>query len=161
MTDQIINPAKRDDYVDSASNQNSKLLAGVMKLISDDKSLLIFSTIFLVCGDSSETIRTELKLTRKQCYSRLSRLIKAGLVKKQKGRYSPTAFGEVIYYSQRLLGTAVKNYWKLKAIDSLGLAYDNNMPKEERRKIIEELISNPQIRKVAGSMRFDNGMNVL
>jgi hypothetical protein len=123
-------------------------LAVVIKLISDDKSLLIFSTISLASGDSSETIRAELKLTRKQYYSRISRLIKAGLVKRQKGRYFLTAFGKVIYDSQKLLGTAVKNYWKLKAIDTLGVANDNKMPKEERKRIIEELIGNRQIKDI-------------
>ena len=102
-------PAKPKENVDSAKNQNSNFLAGVIKLISDDKSLLIFCTIFLASGDSSETIRAELKLTRKQYYSRISRLIKAGLVKRQKGKYFLTAFGKVIYDSQKLLGTAVKN----------------------------------------------------
>ena len=140
-----MNPAKPKENVEK---QNSNFLAGVIKLISDDKSLLIFCTIYLASGDSSETIRAELKLTRKQYYSRISRLIKAGLVKRQKGKYFLTAFGKVIYDSQKLLGTAVKNYWKLKAIDSLGVANDNNMPKEERRRIIEELIGNRQIKDI-------------
>jgi len=140
-----VNPAKPKENVEK---QNSNFLAGVIKLISDDKSLLIFCTIYLASGDSSETIRAELKLTRKQYYSRISRLIKAGLVKRQKGKYFLTAFGKVIYDSQKLLGTAVKNYWKLKAIDSLGVANDSNMPKEERRRIIEELIGNRQIKDI-------------
>ena len=96
-------PAKPNENVDSAKYQNSNFLAGVIKLISDDKSLLIFCNIFLTSGDSSETIRAELKLTRKQYYSRISRLIKAGLVKRQKGKYFLTAFGKVIYDSQKLL----------------------------------------------------------
>jgi len=143
-----VKPAKPKETIDFAKNQNSKFLAGIIKLISDDKSLHIFCTIFLASGDSSETIRAELKLTRKQYYSRISRLIKAGLVKRQKGKYFVTAFGKVIYDSQKLLGTAVKNYWKLKAIDSLGVVNDNDMPKEERRRIIEELIGNRQIKDI-------------
>jgi DNA-binding HxlR family transcriptional regulator len=146
-----VKPAKPKENVEK---QNSNFLAGVIKLISDDKSLLIFCTIYLATGDSSETIRAELKLTRKQYYSRISRLIKAGLVKRQKGKYFLTAFGKVIYDSQKLLGTAVKNYWKLKAIDSLGVANDNNMPKEERKRIIEELIGNRQIKDILLSTQF-------
>jgi hypothetical protein len=38
-----------------------------------------------------------------------------------------TVFGRAIHGSQRLLGTGVKTYWKLKAIDSLEVAYDTNM----------------------------------
>ena len=157
-SDKKVKPPKtRDvnvDDVDSAKIQNSMFLAVVIKLLSDDKSLLIFCTIFLASGDSSETIRAELKLTRKQYYSRITRLIKAGLVKRQKGKYFLTAFGMVIYDSQKLLGTAIKNYWKLKAIDSLGVANDSKMPQEERKRIIEDLIVNRQIKDILLSRKF-------
>jgi hypothetical protein len=53
-----------------------------------------------------------------------------------------------------LLGTAIKNYWKLKAIDSLGVANDSKMPKEQRNKIIEELIDNRQLKDISLSTRF-------
>ncbi len=122
-------------------------MADVIKTMSDEKSLLIFNTIYLAGGDESETIRDELKLTRKQYYSRISRLQKTGLVKRQKGRYFLTAFGKVIYDSQRLLGTAIKNYWKLRAIDSLGFD-ENDVPKEERKKIIDELLGNQQLKDI-------------
>jgi predicted transcriptional regulator len=86
--------------------------------------------------------RTQLKLTKKQYYSRISHLIKAGLVKRRNGRYFVTAFGKVGYNAQKLLGTAVKNYWKLRAIDTLGVANDDKMPMEERMKIIDLMIGN-------------------
>ena len=124
----------------------SECLAEFIKLISDDKSLLIFKTIFVESGDSSDILRNQLKLTRKQYYSRITRLVKAGLVKRQKGRYFLTAFGMVIYDTQRLLGNAVKNYWKLKALDSL--VANDKVPKEERSKIIDLMISNPQIKEI-------------
>jgi DNA-binding HxlR family transcriptional regulator len=133
---------------DSRRKKNSESLATVIKLLSEDKSLLIFKTIFLASGDSSENLRTQLKLTKKQYYSRISRLTKAGLVNRQKGRYFVTAFGRVIYDAQRLLGSALKNYWKLKAIDSLGVANDDMVPKEERMKIIDLMIGNPQIKEI-------------
>ncbi len=138
-------PAKLDDAMRS---MKSECLAEFIKLISDDKSLLIFNTIFLASGDSSEILINQLKLTRKQYYSRITRLVKAGLVKRQKGRYFLTSFGIVIYDAQRLLGNAVKNYWKLKAIDSLGGATDDSIPKEERNKIIDKMINNQQIKEI-------------
>ena len=136
-------PTKLDNAV---SKKNSESLAVVINLISEDKSLLIFKTIFLASGDSSVNLRTHLNLTKKQYYSRISRLTKAGLVNRQKGRYFVTAFGKVIYDAQRLLGSAVKNYWKLKALDSL--AANDKVPKEERSKIIDLMISNPQIKEI-------------
>ena len=80
--------------------------------------------------------------------------MKIGLVKRQKGKYFLTAFGMVIYDSQKLLGTAIKNYWKLKAIDSLGVANDSKMPQEERKRIIEDLIVNRQIKDILLSTKF-------
>lgn len=133
---------------DAPGKKNSEPLAEIINLISEDKSLVIFKTIFLASGDSSKTLRTQLKLTKKQFYPRISRLTKAGLVKRQKGRYFVTAFGRVIYDAQRLLGNALKNYWKLKAIDSLGVANDDKVPKEERMKIIDLMIGNPQIKEI-------------
>jgi hypothetical protein len=139
---------------DAGRNQKLETLGNLMKLISDNKSLLIFKTIYLASGDSGENLRTQLKLTKKQYYSRISRLTKAGLVKRQKGKYFVTAFGRVIYDAQRLLGSAVKNYWKLKAIDSLGVANDNKIPTEERTKIIDLMIGNPQIKEILLSTNF-------
>jgi DNA-binding HxlR family transcriptional regulator len=139
---------------DAGGKQKSESVVDVIKLMSDDKSLLIFNTIFLASGDNSESLRAQLKLTKKQYYSRISRLIKAGLVKRQKGRYFVTAFGKVVYNAQKLLGTAAKNYWKLRAIDTLGVANDDIMPKQERRKIIDIMIGNLQIREILLSTDF-------
>jgi hypothetical protein len=147
----ILDSEKEDrverEKVGSVRTQNLTMMADVIKTMSDEKSLLIFNTIYLAGGDESETIRDGLKLTRKQYYSRISRLQKTGLVKRQKGRYFLTAFGKVIYDSQRLLGTAIKNYWKLRAIDSLWFD-ENEVPKEERKKIIDELIGNQQLKDI-------------
>ena len=142
---------------DAVRNQRLEFLGEVTKLISDNKSLLIFKTIFLASGDSGDTgenLRTQFKLTKKQYYSRMSRLAKAGLVNRQNGRYFVTAFGRVVYYAQRLLGSAVNNSWKLKAIDSLGVAYDDKVPREERMKIIDFMIGNSQIKEILLSTSF-------
>jgi hypothetical protein len=139
--------AKRDD------ESSYERLAEIIQIISDDKSVLLLQTIFLASGDTSEVLRTRLKLGRKQYYSKMSRMSKAGLLKRQKGRYFVTAFGKVIYDAHRLLVSAVKNHWKLKAIDSLG---DQILllPKEERVKIIERMIGNQQIRQILLSPDF-------
>ena len=138
--------AKRDD------ESTYKRLAEIIQIISDDKSVLLLQTIFLASGDTSEVLRTRLKLGRKQYYSKMSRMSKAGLVKRQKGRYFVTAFGKVIYDAHRLLVSAVKNYWKLKAIDSLGNLI--LLPKEERANVIERIINNQQIRQILLSPDF-------
>jgi predicted transcriptional regulator len=149
-----VEPAKCDNEAALRKDEKSERLVELIKLMSDDKSVLIFNTIFLASGDTSEILRTRLKLGRKQYYSRMSRLSKAGLVKRQKGRYFVTAFGKVIYNAQRLLVSAVKNHWKLKAIDSLKIANHDTVPEEERVKIIELMIGNQQIKKILLSPDF-------
>jgi hypothetical protein len=129
-------------------------LAEIIQIISDDKSVLLLQTIFLASGDTSEVLRTRLKLGRKQYYSKMSRMSKAGLVKRQKGGYFVTAFGKVIYDAHRLLVSAVKNHWKLKAIDSLNVANQGLVPNDERVKIIESMIANEQIRQILLSPDF-------
>lgn len=155
ISERKVKPAKHDDRTESGKDQNSERLAELIRLISDGKSLLLFNTSFLGGGDNSEILRTQLKLTRKQYYSAMSCLINAGLVKRRKGRYLVTAFGNVIYDAQKLLGDALKNYWKLKAIDSLGGATgDADMPKEESSKIIDLMIGNQQIKEILLSNKF-------
>ena len=114
--------------------------------ISDKKASNIFKSI-ASAGSNTDILISQLKLTRKQYYSRMSRLVQAGLVKRQKGRYLLTAFGKVIYSAQMNLEAkienALDNYWKLKAIDSL------EMPsREETGKVICALIENEEIKSV-------------
>jgi hypothetical protein len=118
----------------------------ILGAISDNRASNILKSI-ASADSNSDILITELKLTRKQYYSRMSGLIKAGLVKRQRGRYLLTAFGKVIYSAQMSLEakieSALNNYWKLKAIDSL------EMPsREENDKVISMLIDNQEIKDI-------------
>ena len=113
----------------------------------DGKSRLVFRTIFLMSGESSDVLLNQLKLTRKQFYSRITRLMKARLIRRYKGRYFLTSYGTVIYDIHRLLESTMKNYWELRSVD-LVEANKEDMPKEERIKIIDQLITNHQIKKI-------------
>src|ERR687885_1443182 len=121
------------------------MLAKVLKSISDDESLELFR--FIANNDSdSESLRNRTRMTRKQYYSRMSRLMKAGLVKRKNGKHNLTAFGRVIYDTQITIENAINNYWKLKAIDSLEMS--NDVPLEERQKLIDNLIQNSGIKEI-------------
>jgi hypothetical protein len=127
--------------------------AGTLNAISDDESLLVFKTIGLTSPDSN-SLRRKSKLTRKQYYTRTSRLIRAGLIKKRNGKYFLTAYGKIIYDAQKIIENAHSNYWKLKAIDSLEVSDDERSIKE-RRKIIDTLIDDKGIKEslLAKTMR--------
>ena len=122
----------------------SHSVANVLRSISDDLSLDLYRTIAKSNNESGEDLLSKVKITRKQFYSRLSSLTKAGLVKRKQGKYSLTAFGMVVYDSERAIENAFNIYWKLKAIDSIGIS--NELPKEEYSKIVDALIDNYEIK---------------
>jgi predicted transcriptional regulator len=123
----------------------SQTPATVLRTIADDKSLELFRTIAQGTIDS-ENLKNKTKLTRKQYYSRLSRLTKAGLVRKKSGKYLLTAFGKVVYDAQGTVENALTIYWKLRAIDSLEMS--NELPKEEQQKLIDALLDNQEIKGI-------------
>ena len=119
--------------------------AAVLRTIADDKSLELFSIVALEKIDS-RNLKSKMKVTRKQYYSRLSRMTKAGLVRRKNGKYILTTFGKIVYESKVTIENALNNYWKLKAIDSLETS--NEVPKEEQQKLIETLLDNEEIKGI-------------
>ena len=123
----------------------SQSTASVLRTIADDKSLELFTTVALETIDS-KNLKSKTKLTRKQYYSRLSRMTRAGLVRRKNGNYILTTFGRIVYESKVTLEIALNNYWKLKAIDSVEIS--NELPKEEQRKLIETLLDNEDLKEI-------------
>jgi predicted transcriptional regulator len=128
------------------------LVIDILKAISDEKSLELFRIVALT-KQHSDILVSKTKLTRKQYYSRMSTLLKAGLIKREEGNYTITAFGRIIYHiSLAAMENAVNNYWKLKAIESLRMSKD--IPAAECKKIIDRFIDNPEIKDIF--VRDDN-----
>ncbi|MDQ3836868.1 MAG: hypothetical protein M3270_08045 [Thermoproteota archaeon] len=119
--------------------------ATVLRTIADDKSIELFTTVALETIDS-KNLKSRTRLTRKQYYSRLSRMTSAGLVRRKNGKYILTTFGRIVYDSKVTIEHALNNYWKLKAIDSLETS--NEVPKEEQQKLIETLLDNEKIKAI-------------
>ena len=121
-------------------------VADVLKAISDKGSLALFKIITLTTPNT-EILISKTNLTRKKYYSRMSKLMKAGLIKRINGKYTLSAFGKLIYYNALIImENATSSYWKLKAIDSLEIS--NDLPVEERNKIIDSFIGNEKIKQV-------------
>jgi predicted transcriptional regulator len=120
-------------------------VAAVLRAIADDKSLELFETVAQENIDS-RNLKTKIKLTRKQYYSRLSRMTRMGLVRRKNGKYVLTSFGKIVYECKLTLENALNNYWKLKAIDSIETS--NELPLEERQKLIETLLDNKGLKAV-------------
>ena len=117
----------------------------ILEAISDVKSLKLFNTI-ATKGGNSEDLSVQLKLSRKEYYSRMSRLMKTGMVKRKNGKHFLTAFGKVVYDAQVTIRKAVESYWKLKAIDSIDLS--DEITVKERDKLIQTLLDDVEIREI-------------
>ncbi len=117
----------------------------VLRVIADEKSWQLFRNIAQGTFDS-KSLKSTSKLTRKQYYSRLSRMTRSRLVTKRNGRYSLTTFGKIVYEFQLIIENALENQWKLKAIDSLELSKD--LPEEDRQKLIAKLFENQGLKQI-------------
>jgi hypothetical protein len=120
-------------------------VAKIFESLSDEQSVKLFTTI-AAQGIYSTELRTQVVLTRKQYYSRISRMIKVGLIKRRSGKLVMTAFGKIVWESQKIVEAANKNQWKLKVLDSIDVSEE--LPKDERRKLLDNLIENRYMREI-------------
>ena len=124
-------------------------VAGSLRAIADERTLALFTTIASERGNT-EMLRNKSELSRKQYYMRISALTKAGLIKRYDGIYYISSFGKIVHSAQKLIGKAVNNYWRLKAIDSIESSKDHiGFSTEDRKKILDSLIEGePEIRDI-------------
>ena len=121
-------------------------LADVLRSISDDKSLSIFQLIGDV-NSNGEIILKKLGLSSKQYYSRIAAMMATDLIKRQKGIYTLTPFGKVIYCCIMIAKSALNNYYNLKAVESI---QGSGFSKEDLGKLVNTLIDNQQVKEFLG-----------
>jgi hypothetical protein len=122
-----------------------QLVSKIFESLSDEQSVTLFTTI-ATRGISSVELRSKVSLTRKQYYSRLSRMVRVGLIRRRSGKLVVTAFGKIVYKSQRIVEDANNNQWKLKVLDSIDLSEE--IPREERKKLLDNLIDNKHLKEI-------------
>jgi hypothetical protein len=134
------------------SKSRTPSLDFVLKKIADDKTMTLFISIALSKADKSHEHLRIMNLTKKQYYSRVTGLLKSGLIKRQKGEYSLTLFGRVVFDAQVNIGQALNYFWKLKS------ATDKELPPTELLKIIDTLIDNHKIKDnlMRGLLAFED-----
>jgi predicted transcriptional regulator len=135
-------------------------VAGVISAISDKITLSIFKSIALSENYNVKTLMANLRLTREECYWRMEKLMRAGLVKRIRGRYyTITSLGKVIFAMVVKIETAINYYWKLKAIDSvimMSTVYGKELPVQECQKIMDNIIDNQEIKAILLLSMFDS-----
>lgn len=121
-------------------------ITSILKEISDDKAHVLFNNI-ATSNNSDRFIPPlkEMNLSTKQYYSRISGLLEAGLIKRHKSTYSLTLLGKVVYDSQMIIGEALSQYWKLKAIETIEMS-GSNLPAEEVTRLINALFDSHRIK---------------
>jgi predicted transcriptional regulator len=112
----------------------------IFNAIADEKALALFDAIAVSDDSNTDILITKVRLSRKEYYSRISRLVKAGLASRQTGTYSLTMLGQIVYQAQLAIDHAVDISPKLKAVDML--KNSSNIPEGERNKVINFLLSN-------------------
>jgi hypothetical protein len=152
--------ADADNKMTAVKSTSSISIADILDSISDDISLELFKIIAETSNNNTNNISlavtkkssssrslfdAKTKITRKQYYSRINKLVKYGLAKRCNARYFLTSLGRVIYYNLRIIENACQTQWKLKAIDSLE---SSKIPAEATINIIESLIQDKTIREI-------------
>ena len=120
-------------------------ISAIFRALSDDKSLTLFNMVALSPGNSNFLTRN-LDVSRKQYYSKMENLSKQGLVARKNGKYYLTTMGKIIYELQMVVGTAVNDYWKLMAIDSLRI--QDQLPEDQIAKLVNSLVENQGLRDI-------------
>jgi hypothetical protein len=124
-------------------------IVNVISAISNDKALSLFKTITLSENYDTNTLIALSKLHRKQFYSIMKKLMDVNLVRRIGGIYRLTSFGKVVFEAQARVEIAIKNYWKLKALDSvITSAGKTGLSVQERQMFIDKLIDNHEIKSI-------------
>ena len=81
----------------------------------------------------------------------MKQLLNAGVVQRNKGRFSLTCLGAVVNHAQTIMEAGVNNFWKLKAIDSIQSS--GEIGEHERTKLIKTIIDDNQIESILVKQR--------
>lgn len=133
-----------------AKDTDRHSIEDILKAISDSKSLDLFSSIAQGSGES-DILKETKGLSNKQYYLRTRQLLKTGLIKRFKGRFSLTSFGVIVYHAQLIVEKGMNNYWKLKAIDSIQSSAE--IGEHERTKLIKTIIDDSGIERILVAQR--------
>ena len=132
------------------SNIEVHSVQDIIQSISDSKSLDLFQSIAKGNMESEELKETK-GLSRKQFYTRTSQLLKQGLIQRNKGSFSLTSLGIIVYHAQSVIEAGVNNYWKLKAIDSIQSSAE--IGEHERTKLIKTIMDDSRIESILVAQR--------
>ena len=140
------------EYCDKEYRNLDEQFANIFRHVSDTEALMILKAMALSesYDTSSSILMARLGLTPKRYDSKMKKLMRAGLIDRIDGRYHATCFGIVFFTWYGKIETAIKYYWKLKAIDSIirMSVGGKKLPAREFKRIMETLTQNQEIKNV-------------
>jgi hypothetical protein len=122
----------------------------------------LIATAFL--ADSSQVItsdflNSQIKMTRKQFYSNMYRLVnKTGLISKKRGHYSLSNYGKVVFHSLNIINRGSEYFWPLKALDNTEMS-SAGIPAGQMWEISARLIEDEDIRRIVCEPMMTNRPN--
>jgi predicted transcriptional regulator len=117
----------------------------VLEVISDQISIDIVTAISNNVTNPDNIIQI-LDLTRKQYYSRCSRLSNIGLVSKQNGKMRLSSFGRIVYNAQLKIANAFSHSSQLRMIDTI--KSHSGMSEDQQKIIIDKLLDDSQLKNL-------------
>ena len=132
-----------------SDRNNTPLVADILQSITNKVSLEIFDIVAIKKKIDSKKLRYLggfKELTNKPYYSSVQELTKLGIIKRTGGVFSLTSFGVVVYHAKSRIDTAIKEYWKLKAVDSI--EGSKEIDQYVRGELINNIIIDDNIRRV-------------
>ena len=105
---------------------------------------------------TSDYLNSQTKVTRKQFYNNMSRLVnKTGLILKKRGDYTLSNYGKVVFHSLNIINKVSKCFWTLKALDNE--VSSGGIPVEQMLEISARLIEEEDIRRILCGPIIMNG----
>ena len=116
----------------------------VLEAISDKLSIDIITALSKQPTNSDNLMQT-LDITRKQYYTRSSKLLKLGIISRKDGDLILTSFGRLVYKAELKIAAACSNSSELRMIDVI--KSDSGMSEGEQRVIIDKLLDESELKK--------------
>ena len=133
----------------------------VLKALANPIGLKLFKLIATITlADSSQVITSDFlnlqtKVTRKQFYSNMSRLVnKTGLISKKSRHYTLSNYGKVVLHSLNIIDRGSECFWALKALDNNEIS-SAGIPTQQMLEISARLIEDEDIRMMVVSGPMD------
>ena len=123
-------------------------IRNVFKVLSDQKTERLFNTIIDFKYAESQILIVELGLSKRQYYDRIKNLLKAGLIRRHKGRYGLSSFGKVIFSLFKIAEKASSIHWKLEAIDNIKMSNTSRLAEFDYMKIIDILLNDIEVKEI-------------